>query len=158
MGGFSEYISYSQSSADMRAGPIRFIIMTKKSIMSIIFFISKSLAIFPQSECLDMSQSRDRPVTFPNLIPGQTHLAFTEKGFILQKSGSFGACEILSRNNSYREAYLMVADNTGTLKLGYPGDEVCTYNIVQCHIMCVRVCVCVVYAGSCQISTIRMHG
>ena len=75
-----------------------------------------------------MSRSQDRPVTFPSLIPGQTYLAFTEKGFVLQKSGSFGAYEILSRNNSFQEAYLMVADNAGTLKFGYPGDEVCTYN------------------------------
>ena len=84
-----------------------------------------------------MLRSRDRPVTFPNLIPGQTYLAFTEKGSVLQKSDGLGAYEIFSRNDSFQEAYLMVADNAGTLKVGYPGDEVCTY--VR---MCVRVCMC----------------
>ena len=87
---------------------------------------------------MNVSQSHDRPLTFTNLTPGQTYLAFTEKVSVLQQSEGFGEYRILSRNNSFQEAYLIVADNDGTLKLGYPGDEVCM------HIMCMCVCVCAV--------------
>ena len=83
-----------------------------------------------------MSRSHDRPLTFPNLVPGQTYLAFTEKGSVLQKSDGLGAYEIFSRNDSFQEAYLMVADNAGTLKLGYPGDVVCTYVCTCVHVWC----------------------
>ena len=106
--------------------------------MSVDHFYSISAVILPQSECLDVSQSHNRPVTFPNLVPGQTYIAFTENGSsVLQKSHRFGEYTILSRNHSSQEAYMMVDDNAGILRLGYPGDEVCAF------ICDVRVCTCV---------------
>ena len=86
-----------------------------------------------------MSRSHDKPLTFPNLIPGQTYLAFSENGSILQKSDRIGVYRILSRNDSFEGAYLIVADNGGTLKIGYHGDEVCVY---VCVYMCGSVYVC----------------
>ncbi len=118
-------------------------------------FYSKSAVILHQSECLNVSQSHEKPVAFSNLIPGQTYLAFMAKDTILQESERFGEYRILSKNGSFQEAYLIVPDNTGTLKLGYPGDQVCVNICVcACEYVCVCVCVCVyvcvAYTGSCQ--------
>ena len=112
------------------------------------FYLNESAVILHQSECLNVSWSHDRPLTFTNLTPGQTYLAFTAKGSILQESKRFGEYGVLSGNNSFGEAYLMVPDNAGTLKIGYPGDEVCMY-------VCVRVCG---VRGQLSNSVVRMHG
>lgn len=101
-----------------------------------------STALFQRSRCLNDNMLSHWPLV--GLIPGQTYVAFTSNSFMLQKSEGHGKYEILSRNNSSRETYLVVSDSSGTLQLCNPGDEVCgsyirTATLTPMHNLCMCV-------------------
>lgn len=84
-----------------------------------------STALFQQSRCLNDNLLSHWPLV--GLSPGQTYLAFTSNSFMLWEAERHGKYEILSRNSSFQEAYLIVPDNSGTLQLRSHGDEVCMW-------------------------------